>query len=183
VAEKGLRTLLAARARLKEQIPLKIVGDGPLADEVRAASARTAGVEWLGACTHERVLAVMKEAWALVFPSLYYENFPIVIAEAYAAGLPIIGSDVGSMSLLIDHGRTGLHVRPNDPADLVAKLEWLWTHPEERARMGRNARLEFEQKYTAERNYKTLMEIYALASTQSSVVGSQRAMAEGRGVS
>jgi glycosyltransferase involved in cell wall biosynthesis len=167
VAEKGLPTLLAAWEDLKGQIPLKIVGDGPLADYVAAASRKAVGVEWLGPCSHERVLALMKDAWVLLFPSLYYENFPIVIAEAYAAGLPIIASNVGSMSLLIDHARTGLHVRPNDPADLAAKLLWLWTHPRDQARMSRNARIEFERKYTAERNYEALMEIYALATQQS----------------
>jgi glycosyltransferase involved in cell wall biosynthesis len=113
------------------------------------------------------VLALMKDAWALVFPSLYYENFPVVIAEAYAAGLPIIASDVGSMSLLIDHGRTGLHVRSADAADLAAKLLWLWAHPQDRARMSVNARVEFERKYTAERNYEALMAIYTRATKQS----------------
>ncbi|HKV45914.1 MAG TPA: glycosyltransferase family 4 protein [bacterium] len=169
VAVKGLATLLAAGERLQGQIPLKIVGDGPLAG---AAGRRAAGVEWLGACSHERVLALMKDAWVLIFPSLYYENFPVVIAEAYAAGLPIIASNVGSMSLLIDDGRTGLHVRPNDPADLAAKLQWLWTRPQDRARMSRNARIEFEQKYTADRNYAALMQIYALATERSSAASS-----------
>jgi glycosyltransferase involved in cell wall biosynthesis len=175
VAGKGLATLLAACESLKGQVPMKIVGDGPLADAVASASRRTAGVEWLGPCTNERVLALMKDAWVLLFPSLYYENFPIVIAEAYAAGLPIIASNVGSMSLLIDHGRTGLHVRPNDPADLAAKLLWLWAHPQERTRMSAEARVEFEQKYTAKRNYETLMEIYACAAEHARVAASRSA--------
>lgn len=173
VAEKGLATLLAAFEHLNGQISLKIVGDGPLADFVAAASRKIAGVEWLGTCSNERVLALMKDAWVLLFPSLYYENFPIVIAEACAAGLPIIASDVGSMSGLIDHGRIGLHVRPNDPADLAAKLTWLCTHPQDRTRMSRNARIEFEQKYTAKRNYEALMEIYARVKQQPSAANSR----------
>jgi len=165
--EKGLDTLFATWAHVYEQIRLKIVGDGPAADFVGAMVRKTAGVEWLGACSRGRVLALMKDAWVLVFPSLYYENFPMVIAEAYAAGLPVIASNVGSMSSLVDHGRTGLHVRPNDPADLTAKLLWLWNRPWQRTLMSRNARLEFERKYTAEHNYKALMEIYALAASRS----------------
>ena len=175
VAGKGLATLLAAWEQLGGKVALKIAGDGPLADYVGATSRGVAGVEWLGACSHDRVLALMKDAWALVFPSLYYENFPVVIAEAYAAGLPIIASNVGSTSLLIDHGRTGLHVRSADAADLAAKLLWLWAHPQDRARMSVNARVEFERKYTAERNYEALMEIYALATKHSQVGGSRPA--------
>jgi glycosyltransferase involved in cell wall biosynthesis len=76
------------------------------------------------------------------------------------------------MSLLIDHGRTGLHVRPNDPADLAAKLSWLWARPGERDRLSRGARLEFERKYTAECNYEALMEIYARATTRSKAAAS-----------
>jgi glycosyltransferase involved in cell wall biosynthesis len=177
VAEKGLPTILTAWEGLPGRIPLKIVGDGPLAGCVAAASREAAGVEWLGAYSHERVLAMMKEAWVLLLPSLYYENFPVVIAEAYATGLPIVASNVGSMSQLIDHGRTGLHVRSNDPADLATKLLWLWAHPQARARMSLNARAEFEQKYTAERNYKALMEIYALAARRRSAAGPRVARA------
>lgn len=181
VVGKGVRTLLRACEALQGQVTLKIVGDGPLADEVAAVSRRVTGVEWLGPRPHEQVLALMKDAWVLVFPSLYYENFPIVIAEAYAAGLPIIASNVGSVSLLVEHGRTGLHVRPDDPSDLAAKLLWLWARREERTRLGRNARSEFERKYTAARNYEVLREIYARASHQSPLAGSPSLQSAGAG--
>jgi glycosyltransferase involved in cell wall biosynthesis len=123
----------------------------------------------------------MKEAWALVFPSLYYENFPTVIAEAYATGLPVIASSVGSVSRLVQHARTGLHVRPDDPADLAAALRWLWARPEERTRLGRNARVEFERNYTAARNYELLREIYARAIQQSAFAGSRSMRSAGAG--
>jgi len=53
-----------------------------------------------------------------------------------------------------------LHFTPGDPEELAAKVEWAWAHPEEMAAMGRAARAEYEAKYTAERNYPMLMEIY-----------------------
>ena len=158
--EKGVRTLLAAWKRLSDRIPLKIVGDGPLAEEVADATAGLERAEWLGRQPRERVLALMKGASVLVFPSTCYENFPMTILEAYAVGLPVIASNLGGMSSLIDHGRTGLHFRPGDPKDLAAKVEWASAHPAELAGMRREARGEFEAKYTAERNYKMLMEIY-----------------------
>jgi glycosyltransferase involved in cell wall biosynthesis len=94
---------------------------------------------------------------------VWYESFPVVIAEAYATGCPVLASNLGSLSSLIDHGRTGLHARPNDSEDLAVKVEWAWAHPNEMAAMGREARLEFERKYTAERNYQMISEIYKLA--------------------
>ena len=161
--DKGLRVLLAAWERLGNKIPLKIVGDGPLAEEVRAVSQRLSGVEWLGSQPRESVLALMKHALFLVIPSLWYEAFGVVIAEAYGVGLPVIASDLGSMSLLIRPGYTGLHFRPGDTADLVAQVEWAIAHPAEMDAMGAHARHEYEARYAADRNYDLLLQVYALA--------------------
>jgi glycosyltransferase involved in cell wall biosynthesis len=64
------------------------------------------------------------------------------------------------MAELIQHQRTGLHFTPGDPGDLAAAVEWAWTHPEEMTAMGVIARAEYELKYTPERNYQALLEIY-----------------------
>ncbi|CAN5808630.1 glycosyltransferase [soil metagenome] len=161
--EKGIETLLAAWKRLGGRVPLKIAGDGPLAGEVARATEALEDVEWLGRQPEEQVRALMKSARALVFPSVWYEGFPMVIVEAYAAGLPVIASDLGSMSTLVEHGRTGLHFSPGDPKDLARKIQWSQEHPSELAMMGKEARSQFEAKYTAEQNYRMLMEIYELA--------------------
>jgi len=71
----------------------------------------------------------------------------------------VIASRIGSMIELVQDGVTGLHFTPGDPADLAGKVEWAWTHPKEMEEMGRNARREYTGKYTAERNYKMMMEI------------------------
>ena len=161
--EKGVRTLLRAWGLLGGRVPLKVVGDGPLAGEVREAARRLPGVEWLGRKSPEEVYALMGEAAFLVFPSEWYEGFPRVLAEALAKGLPILATALGSQASIVADGRTGLHFRPGDPEDLAAKVEWLLLHPEELRRMRREARAEYEAKYTAERNYQLLMEIYGQA--------------------
>lgn len=161
--EKGVRTLLRAWERLGGKVPLRVVGDGPLAEEVRKAAARLPGVEWLGRKTPDEVYTLMGNAAFLVFPSEWYEGFPMVIAEALARGLPILATALGSQGSIVDHGRTGLLFRPGDLEDLAAKVEWLLAHPTELARMRREARAEYEAKYTAERNYQLLMEIYGQA--------------------
>jgi glycosyltransferase involved in cell wall biosynthesis len=163
--EKGVDTLLAAWERLGERVPLKIVGDGPLASGVAESVGRFEEVEWLGRQPKDQVLALMKDARALIFPSTCYENFPIVLAEAYAVGLPMIASDLGSMSSLVDHGRTGLHFRPGDPRDLATLVEWASAHPTRLKQMRGEARAEFETKYTAAKNYSRLKDIYESVGT------------------
>lgn len=158
--EKGVETLLAAWERLGAALPLRIVGDGPLAPEVMAAAERLEGIEWMGMQSKAQVLALMKAARFLVFPSVWYEGFPMVFAEACAVGLPVIAGDLGSMSSLVDHGRTGLHFRPGDPESLATQVKRTLNYPVELKQMRQEARKEFETKYTAEKNYWQLMEIY-----------------------
>ncbi|RTH96480.1 glycosyl transferase family 1, partial [Thermus scotoductus] len=158
--EKGVRTLLRAWERLGGKVPLKIVGDGPLAEEVRGAAGRLPGVEWLGRKAQEEVYALMGDAAFLVFPSESYETFGRVAIEAFAKGTPVLAADIGAVAEVTDHGRTGLLFRPGDLEDLAAKVEWLLAHPTELARMRKEARAEYEAKYTAARNYEQLIAIY-----------------------
>jgi glycosyltransferase involved in cell wall biosynthesis len=130
---------------------------------VAEASRRIEGVSWLGRRPKEYTLELMGKAQLLIFPSLCYENFPLVIVEALAVGLPIIASNLGSVSSLVDHGRTGLLFRSGDSRDLANQVRWALHHPAELANMRREARLEFEAKYTAARNYRQLISIYESA--------------------
>ena len=107
------------------------------------------------------VYDLMGEAHVLICPSQWYETFGRVIVEAFAKGTPAIVANLGAIAELIDPGRTGLHFRPGDSEDLVAKVEWMRSHPAELAQMRREARAEFEAKYTAQKNYQKLIEIYS----------------------
>lgn len=166
--EKGLDTLLAAWEHLDAQIPLKIVGDGPLADQVMAAAKRLPQVEWLGRRPMTEVHALMGEAAFIVFPSKWYETFGRVAVEAFAKGTPVIAANIGAIAELVDSGRTGLHFHAGDSENLAAQVEWALSHPTELAQMRREARAEFEAKYTAQKNYQRLMEIYNQAQSAKS---------------
>ncbi len=80
--------------------------------------------------------------------------------EAFAKGTPVIAANIGAIAELVDSGRTGLLFRPGDREDLIRQVEWANAHPEELLQMRRNARAEFEAKYTAEENYRQLLGIY-----------------------
>jgi glycosyltransferase involved in cell wall biosynthesis len=160
--DKGVVTLLTGWQRLQVRIPLRIIGGGPERDslEAHATQMGLSDVRFLGQLPRDEVIAALKEARCLVFTSECYETFGMAIIEAFACGVPVIASRLGAIQEIVDDGRTGLHFNPGDPDDLAAKVEWLWTHPEETAAMGRAARAEYEAKYTAERNYQMLMEVY-----------------------
>jgi glycosyltransferase involved in cell wall biosynthesis len=163
--EKGIEVLLEAWKLLGNQIPLVIVGEGPLASKV-AARAPAIGADYRGPLSRHEVAGCMRHASLLVVPSVCYETFSLVTAEALACGLPVLASDAGSAAELIDNGRTGLHFRSGDLGDLAAKMKFLWRDQELLGRMRREARAEYEAKYTADRNYEMLMNIYLLTPRQ-----------------
>lgn len=161
--EKGITTLLTTWSQLRRSIPLKVVGDGPLRAEVERAAKEIQEVEYLGSKSPEDVAAQMAGAAFLIFPSICYETFGRVAMEAFATGTPVLAANIGAVGEITHNGRTGLHFRPGDPTDLAAKVDWLLRHPTEIAHMRKEARREYEAKYTAERNYGMLMEIYEQA--------------------
>ena len=161
--EKGTGTLMSAWERLQTHIRLKIVGDGPWKERVARVAAARPDVELLGHRPLAEVHALMRSADMLIFPSEWYETFGRVAAEAFAAGTPVIAADIGAVAELVDHGRTGLKFRPGDPQDLASQVDQLLSQPAFLRRMRGEARAEFEARYTAERNYPQLMEIYRMA--------------------
>lgn len=160
--EKGGATLLDAWARLHARIPLLIAGEGPLLGKLQAQAARLGltDVRFAGRLSREDTVASIKGARFLLFPSLWYENFPMAIVESFACGTPVIASRLGAMEEIVEDGRVGLNFTVGDPDDLAQKVEWAWSHPEEVRLMSEEARQAYETRYTAEKNYAMLMDIY-----------------------
>ncbi len=163
--EKGVDTLLQAWKRISHPIPLRVVGEGPLRDRVREAARRDSRIHWMGPREHREVLDLMGDAAFLIFPSRLYETFGRVAVEAFARGTPVVASRIGAVAEITVHGRTGRLFRPGDPEDLAAQVTWMMEHPAEVRNMRQEARAEYERKYTAERNYAMLMDIYHEART------------------
>jgi glycosyltransferase involved in cell wall biosynthesis len=167
--EKGVATLLRAWQHLRVPISLRILGDGPLRGKLEqmAYDWGLSNVTFLGHVDNDVSQAAIKNARMLIFPSENYENFPVTIIEAMACGTPVVCSRLGVMQEIVTDRVTGLHFTPGDEADLADKLTWAWGHPDEVEAMGRAARREYEQKYTAETNYAALMSIYQQAISAS----------------
>lgn len=156
--EKGIPDLLSAWASLK--IPLKIIGDGPLAQTVQETAGKLKHIEYLGSVHHDEVKKLLSQASFLVFPSKLYEGLPMTVIEAFSTGIPVIAAKVGARVELIHDHSTGLLYDPVDASNLASCASWLWQQPEERKKMGREARRDYENKYTPEKNYEMLMDIY-----------------------
>jgi glycosyltransferase involved in cell wall biosynthesis len=160
---KGAHVLVEAfRTLPPEQATLRIWGDPPVPDEegyypaLRASAGDAPHISFEGAFSPEALGDVLDQIDVLIIPSIWYENNPLVILEAFAAGIPVVAGDVGGMAELVAHDRTGLLFRTGDAADLAAKLDLLIREP---ARIERY-RSHIEPPWTMEEMGAAVEQIY-----------------------
>ncbi len=153
--EKGIATLAAASS-IYSHAQIDVVGNGPQHELLQGKH----NVRLHGWQTPSDIYQHKRQASYLVMPSIWYENFPRTLVEAFSCGLPVIASRMGAMAELIHDEFTGLLFEPGNAQDLAQKMQWADNHPEEMQRMGREARWEYEKKYTAETNLQQLLAIY-----------------------
>ncbi len=165
--EKGIQALLNAWRLIAKDVPLKIVGGGPLETTVQQACAEDVRISYLGHRPVNEVADMLGEATFLVFPSLWYEGMPRTIIEAFAKGTPVIASNLGAMHDLVAHGRTGWHFEAGDSGILAKVIDEAWDDYAQLAGMRLACRREYELKYSYESNYQQLMEIYHRAIARS----------------
>jgi glycosyltransferase involved in cell wall biosynthesis len=157
--EKGVRVLLDA-ARLT-CAPITVIGDGPLASALRGSAPDN--VRFSGGLTRAAARAAMAWARVLVMPSIWYEGFPVTVAEAFAAGTPVIASRIGALAEIVEDGRTGWLVEPGNVTDLAAAIDRAVADPHDSARRGAAARETYLVRYTARTALASLEAIYAEA--------------------
>lgn len=158
-AEKGVDTLLAAWALGEPPGRLVIVGDGPAAGSLRAAAPP--GVEFRGQVAVDEVPSLIASARALMVPSRWYEAAPRTITEAFAAGVPVLASDIGALSEAVERS-TGHLVAVDDPDAWVRAARRL-TDDVESERLGAGARRLWEERFTPERGLAALEAEYGAA--------------------
>jgi glycosyltransferase involved in cell wall biosynthesis len=163
-ATKGIETLIEAYESDATLPPLRVDGHGDMQPQIEALAAKDPRVIFEGSTSRAGVFQTMSRARLLVLSSIWYENFPVTIPEAFAHGLPIVASDIGALADLIQHDVTGLRFRPRDAGDLAAKIHEAW-QPDVAKRLGDNARYEYVTKFTGERNYEQLIGAYEAALT------------------
>lgn len=157
-AEKGVEVLLKAWMRLSStSLTLTVIGEGPLRPKLEAEAGP--GVTFRGRLPSDEVRRMMLEARALVFPSVWYEPFGMVLIEAMACGLPIVGSDVGAVPDIVQPKVCGSLVEPGN-ADLLADAITLLNDDEFVDQAGSRARERYEAEFTPAANLAMLESAY-----------------------
>jgi glycosyltransferase involved in cell wall biosynthesis len=159
--EKGISTLLRAASDPAFRLPLKVVGTGPMETDVVAAAAAQPGIEYLGAQSRAEVSKLVGDALVQIVPSEWHEaGGPLVIGEAFAAGVPVITPAMEPMSTVVEDGVSGLLYTPRDHDDLCRAVARLVDRPEMVAAMRIKARQRYEAMYMPETNLNALEIIY-----------------------
>ncbi len=166
-SEKGVDVLIRAAAAAKD-IPVHIVGTGP--EEARlkvlVETVGATNVVFKGFLEGEALRAEYAGARFVVVPSVWYEVFGMIVLEAYAAGKPVIASQIGGLSEVVKDGETGLYATAGDAESLVNQMQMLWSDPATAKEMGRTGRAWIEKDFTPEEHYRRLMDAYALAKNK-----------------
>ena len=158
--EKGVDVLLEAWKQLPK-IPLKIVGTGPDETKLRTKADwdLLANVEFTGYKSGAELDALIANARCIIVPSVWYENQPLTILEAFQFGKPVIASDIGAIPDLIERGVNGLLFKPGDSNDLADKVRALWNDPALRSTMSVN-NLTKAGEFTPEKYLERILALY-----------------------
>lgn len=168
-SEKGIDVLIQALAELTSagtDIAVDIAGDGPDAEALRQQAASLPNVRFHGRLDKSGVDKLLHDAAAVVVPSTWHENQPMIILEAIAAGLPVLATDIGGIGELIDDGVSGILVPPRDPGALASAISELMASSELRRRMGLEARAFAARGFDATAHLDGLNSIYEAAIEQ-----------------
>jgi glycosyltransferase involved in cell wall biosynthesis len=159
---KGAHLLLDAWRRLSpKESRLVLIGDGSDRATLEREYAELANIEWRGSLPHEEVLDSIASSRFLVLPSLCYENFPLVLLEAFSMGTPVIVPNHGAFPSIVSDRGQGLFFSPADAASLIVTLrEALDLKESTWAQLSRSAYCRYETDYTENRNYAELMGVY-----------------------
>jgi glycosyltransferase involved in cell wall biosynthesis len=159
---KGIDVLLSAAASVPNaEIRLAGSCDDPA---VRARLATCPpNVSYLGTKNADEVRSLMANARAVLVPSIWYDNQPFVILEAFTVAAPVIGTRIGGIPELLEGGERGLLVDPGSVEQLADAISALEKKPQQSIAMGRAARTYVERQHSARAHLASLSEIYRRA--------------------
>lgn len=157
--EKGIRILMRIWDEIQD-IPLVVMGTGPLETEFKEWAKNKDNVYFLGYTQHERCLSIVKGSEFVVFPSIWYEGCSMVEIETESLGKGLVATDLGFSVEAIENGVNGFKVKLGDVKGFKNQIKTLWNDPELCKSIGVNARMDYERKYVPEMNYEELNSIY-----------------------
>jgi glycosyltransferase involved in cell wall biosynthesis len=154
--EKGIDVAIEAAA--SSRVPLRVAGEGPVAESLAALSRRhDAPVDLLGRVDRRRLAELLAGAAVVLMPSRYHEFSPYAALEAMAAGVPVIATRMGGLPELIGEERC---IPINDADALASRLHSLWANPGERRSEGESLLARAREAHSEERYTSTLLSLY-----------------------
>lgn len=178
IEKKGLGDLIAAADILRHRgrvFRLEIIGGGPLREPLKAQAKRLGLVDRVrlsGAQAHDVVCLAYQRASVFVLPCVVASNgdrdgIPNVLLEAMASGVPVVSTAVSGIPEVIESGRDGLLVSPNDPAALAEAIDKLLASQELRENFARAARAKIESSFSLDASAECLLALFGQAEQAS----------------
>lgn len=153
---KGIDILFKAWKRMGDTAPkLVVCGTGPMDEWCKEfVRKKQVNIELRGFVPNIEVQKLIANSRALVLPTQWYEGFPMSIVEAFSVGTPVVCSDLGNAGSIVEEGVTGCKFKPDSADDLVSASMRC-------SGMCESTYREYQKKYTVEKNYDKLIEIYS----------------------
>lgn len=164
--EKGLCELLDAAAHTDADVGIEIIGDGPLAGLVAEAAQSTASITYHGRQPRSEINDYLQRATAALLPAIWFENCPMSILEASAAGTPTIATRIGGIPELIEHQRTGVLLDDADPVTLAAAMNSLSRDRPAARALGAEARKRAERSHSLGGYADAILSVYDRAASK-----------------
>lgn len=159
--EKGVDEFLDA-AQAMPNVPFAIAGNHDRMPGVRARSP--SNVQWLGFMGPNELDGLYLRSRIVVVPSRCYEGFPNVITQAMTFACPVVAARIGGMASIVEDNRTGLLFEAGNAKDLTSKLTFLYKNEDLCLKLGNEAQRIASLKYSAEKAYESLMNVYERAA-------------------
>ena len=156
--EKGVETMIEAASQLPDNYHLLVAGSGPLEEMVKDLAAKKINVHYLGYQSKQNVLSLIHSSDLLIQPSLE-EGMSSTLLEAMGCGTCIVGSNIEGISEIVENGKTGVLVEPNNSNELLNKILELLPKKEKRLRMAKEG-LQVVKQYDWKKVGKLYLDTY-----------------------
>jgi len=161
--QKGILTLLEAMCQVQSGLKLVIVGMGELFETVEGliqAWSLTDKVSLLSARWGEAVIDLIRGSAAVIIPSEWYDNLPLILCQANAYGKPVIASRINGIPEYVEEGSNGFLFEPGSTAELANQVDALAElSPAAYSSLARSSRAYAEQVFDYPMHYRRLMEV------------------------
>lgn len=159
---KGIKALLEAWCQIEPGYHLHIYGDGPLKDYIKEKANLFPKIEYRGFCPQEIIQDDLRAATATIFPSTLYEGFPMIVAESFSCGCPVIATNIGNHAEMVRRANGGALYNPDSVSELEGAIKYVIENNE---KLSRNALNYASENLSPQEGYSSIISIYDSAPT------------------